>query len=123
MYGLKESPRNWYECSNSFIFDSGFERNGFDYCLYYTKDNVNRIFIILFVDDSLICGKDANLILSTKCNLSDKFKMKDLGNVKSYLGMDTVFDLKNKVTTLSQENYIKSLARKYNIINANLFDT
>jgi len=123
LYGLKESPRNWYECFNNFIFKLGFERNKFDYCLYSTKNNVSRIFIILFVDDLLICGRDVSMIKQIKQKLSERFKMTDLKNVSSYLGIDINFDSERKLMTLSQKRYIESLATKYNIWNSNLFDT
>ncbi len=123
LYGLKESPRNWYECFNRFISTLNFERNRFDYCLYSTKDKVNPVFIILFVDDLLICGKDVKLIISIKRKLSEHFKMKDLNKVSSYLGIDIDFDANRKVMTLCQTKYIESLASKYNVKDANLFDT
>lgn len=123
LYGLKESPRNWYECFNDFISTLDFERNRFDYCLYSTKDNVNQIFIILFVDDLLICGKNSNAIADIKRKLSEHFEMKDLGKVSSYLGIEINFDVGKRIMTLSQERYIESLAIKYNVTNSKLFDT
>ncbi|KAK7585906.1 hypothetical protein V9T40_000085 [Parthenolecanium corni] len=121
--GLKESPRNWYKCFNNFIVTSGFERNNFDCSLYSTTDKVNPIFIILFVDDLLICGKEVKKINQMKRKLSEYFSMKDLNNVSSYLGIELNHDVENNVMTLSQEKYIESLATKYNIKDLNLFDT
>lgn len=60
LYGLRESPRAWYECFDKFIVGLGFERSENDYCLYILDNGSDdKIFLILFVDDLLICGKNA----------------------------------------------------------------
>lgn len=51
--------------------------------------------------------------------------MKDLNKVKNYIGIDINYDYENcrNTLTLSQENYIESLAKLYNIENSKLFNT
>lgn len=34
LYGLRESPRVWYECFNKFLKKLGFKQSKYDYCLY-----------------------------------------------------------------------------------------
>ena len=34
LYGLRESPRAWYECLDDYLKSLGFERSEHDYCLY-----------------------------------------------------------------------------------------
>ena len=34
LYGLRESPRDWYECLDSYLSSLGFERSEYDNCLY-----------------------------------------------------------------------------------------
>jgi len=50
------------------------------------KDEV--INLIIFVDDLLICGKNERKMKDIKDKLSEKFKMKDLGEVRTYLGIN-----------------------------------
>lgn len=52
------------------------------------------IHLIYFVNDLLICGKNERKILKMKEKLFGKFAMKDLGKVKSYLGIDIEHDCK-----------------------------
>jgi Reverse transcriptase (RNA-dependent DNA polymerase). len=49
--------------------------------------------------------------------------MKDLGEVKSYLGISINYDYVKNVMTLSQECYIESLAEKYKIKQSKLYST
>jgi len=123
LYGLRESPRAWYECFDDYIRKLGFKRSNNDYCLYIgTRENEN-IFVILFIDDLLICGRDKKKIDEIKMGLSKRFSMKDLGKVEMYLGIRINYDDKVGKMTLDQNNYIESLATKYDIGSAKLYQT
>jgi len=124
LYGLKGSPRIWYDCFNEYVKCLGFERCNYDYCLYSKVDNEGLIFILLFVDDLLICSKSTEKIAKVKAKLKKRFKMKDMGKVKSYIGIEIkVKRLDKTVLTLTQEEYITSLANRYKIIKSKLYDT
>ena len=62
LYGLRESPRVWYECLDEYLKDLGFRKSKIDYCLYSLKINNEKIYSIIFVDDLLICSKKVKLI-------------------------------------------------------------
>lgn len=51
LYGLKESPRNWYHCFSELMLSMGFIQGKSDDCLYFRNDGE---MCILFVD-LLIC--------------------------------------------------------------------
>lgn len=124
LYGLKESPRAWYECFNKYLTTLGFQRCNYDYCLYFKKKNNLDVYIILFVDDLLICSSDDDVISDIKSTLAEKFKMKDLGKVKNYIGIDIKYNYEgDNILTLSQTQYIESLAKRYNIENTKLYKT
>jgi len=58
LYGLRESPRAWYDCFNNFIKKFNFKRSNYDHCLYVNNLNKDPIYISVFVDDLLICCKN-----------------------------------------------------------------
>ena len=124
LYGLRESPRSWYDCFDKFIKSLGFAKSKYDYCLFVKEENGKIIYILLFVDDLLICCIDKDIVTKVKIELKKKFKMKDLGKIKTYIGIDIDYDMNNNIMTLSQEQYIENLADKYNLVKENLrFDT
>ena len=53
LYGLKQSPRNWYLLISAFITgDMGFRATVSDPCLFWKKSRTGqRILLFLFVDD------------------------------------------------------------------------
>lgn len=96
LYGLQESPRMWYDCFNEYIKKIGFERSNYDYCLYVNNKFKDPAYILLFVDDMLICCKDKRIIEEIKEKLSDRFKMKDMGKVSKYIGIEIDYDIKKE---------------------------
>ena len=59
LYGLRQSPRQWYKKFDSFMVSQNFVRSEYDHCVYFKS--FNGIFIILAlyvdVDDMLIASK------------------------------------------------------------------
>ena len=107
LYGLRESPRDWYECLDEYLTKLGFQRSNIDLCLYVKKEGENIIYILIYVDDLLICSKNKELIRNVKRLLSNRFKIKDLGEIKEYLGININYDYKDGKMDFSQEKYIE----------------
>ena len=92
-------------------------------CLYTHEEGENVAYLLIYVDDLLICSKNKRKIRSVKKLLTNRFEMKDLGEVKEYLGINIEYDyFKNKMR-LSQKKYIESLANKYKLQNSKLYCT
>lgn len=125
LYGLRESPRAWYECFHKTMTELNFKRSDYDYCLYVKLENNVVTYVLIFVDDLLICSINDQGITEVKCELMKRFHMKDLGKIRTYeyIGIDINYDPKNNNMTLSQINYIESLATKYRLENAKLYTT
>lgn len=70
----------------------------------FKKENKNEIVIlIVFVDDILIIGNDHALVEELKGVLQKNFKIKDLNDLKYFLGMEIARS--NKGIALSKRNY------------------
>lgn len=123
LYGLRESPRRRYECFNESMLKLGFKRCEYDYCLYIKRSNGDCVYILLFVDDMLICSTNIKDINEIKGKLFKRFRIKDLGEVKNYIGIEINYDYKVGRMTLSQTKYIDVLAEKYRLKNAKLYST
>lgn len=88
IYGLKQSPSQWYKKFDNFMIGVGFLRCKFDSCLYFKKVRSDTIiFSVLYVDDILIAYKDKVEIARFKREMNVHFEMKDLGQAKRILDM------------------------------------
>ena len=59
LYGLKQSPRQWYKRFDGFMISHGFTRSPYDCCLYHKKvEDGSLVYLCLYVDDMLVAAKD-----------------------------------------------------------------
>lgn len=123
LYGLSESPRVWYETLDEYVGKLNFIKSKNDNCLYYKRTGNEKIYLLVFVDDLLICAKSKKEIKEVKIQLMKNFVMKDLGDVESYIGIDIDYNVESNKMKLSQEKYIVSLAEKYNLTESKSYET
>ncbi|KAL0537750.1 hypothetical protein IC582_026735 [Cucumis melo] len=124
LYGLKQSPRQWYIRFVTFILKQGFHRNSYDACVYWKQSQKGTyIYLLLYVDDMILVSKDYAEICELKKQLSNEFEMKDLGELKRILGMDVKRDKEKGLLTISQESYVIKLLEKYNMSGSKAVST
>ena len=87
LYGLKQAPKQWYEKFDFVIKSLGFKHNNADKRIYSKFTKEYGVIICLYVDDMLIFGTNIDGVNETKKYLSSQFKMKDLGEVDTILGI------------------------------------
>ncbi|RVW77298.1 Retrovirus-related Pol polyprotein from transposon TNT 1-94 [Vitis vinifera] len=111
LYGLKQVPKQWHEKFDHAILSDGFRHNNVDKCLYSKTCDDYMVIVCLYVDDMLILSDDMRGIIETKRFLSSTFKMKDLGEV------DTILGIKVKRNSggyaLNQTHYIEKVVSKF----------
>jgi hypothetical protein len=96
LYGLKQSPRMWYQKFDTYILGLGFVRSRVDHCVYSKHIGNHFIYVVLYVDDMLLVGNNMDVIKEVKSQLSSKFEMKDLGAANFILGMEIKRDHANR---------------------------
>ena len=123
LYGLKQSPRQWYKRFDSFMILNGFKRSEFDSCVYIKFVDGSPIYLLLYVDDMLISAKSKKQITALKAQLSSEFDMKDLGAAKKILGNEITRDGDSGLLFLSQHSYIKKVLHRFNMHDAKSVNT
>lgn len=87
IYGLKQAARAWNIKINEVLTHQNFLRSKADPCLY-TKKLANRwVYMLIYVDDILICFEQERDEAEILKKLNQHFDTKDLGNIKNYLGI------------------------------------
>jgi len=89
LYELKQAPREWYGCINSFLMSLGFTKSKEDSNLYFKIMDNEPTILLLYVDDLFLSGEE-NLIAECKRRLAFEFQMKDLGLMHYFLGLEVL---------------------------------
>lgn len=88
LYGLRQAPRNWFAKLASALVKFGFKQSYADYSLFsYIQQGVT-LHVLVYVDDLIIAGNKSSSISAFKEYLHSCFHMKDLGTLKSFLGLE-----------------------------------
>ena len=108
LYGLKQSPREWYLTLVDYLKSLGYERLEHDHCVFVHQ---NGIIIAIYVDDLLLLGPDLAKIGQLKKQLSDRFCMRDMGAISWYLGMEVTRDRANRTFFIDQTAFIDRMLK------------
>jgi len=88
LYGLKQSPRMWYQKFDTYILSLGFVRNKVNHFIYSKEESGHFIYVALYVNDMLLIGNNMGAIKKVKKQLCSKFDMKELSATNFILGME-----------------------------------
>ncbi|GJT67523.1 retrotransposon protein, putative, ty1-copia subclass, partial [Tanacetum coccineum] len=76
LYGLKQSPRQWYRRFDEYMRSNGFKHSSYNSCVYYgSYVPGDYIYLLLYVDDLLIACKSKAEIGSTKSLLKKQWEI------------------------------------------------
>ncbi|PKU87366.1 Retrovirus-related Pol polyprotein from transposon TNT 1-94 [Dendrobium catenatum] len=109
IYGLKQSPRQWFHKLTRFLLQLGFSFSKADPSLLQLKHHDTTVFILIYVDDILVTGNDQELIQHILQRLNSVFSLKQSGDISLYLGIQVIKT--NFGYFLSQSHYAHELVR------------
>ncbi|KAI0997575.1 hypothetical protein K3495_g10612 [Podosphaera aphanis] len=113
LYGLKESPRLWYQTLKNCLSKFGFEEIPDIDCLMKGRN----MLIIFYVDDLILIYWPSDKLIADEfdLHLSSIFETTFLGEAKWFLGIQMIRDKKVKKLWLSQESYCSKIGVKFEI--------
>ena len=109
--GLKQSPRCWNYALDDSLKKIGFVQTSGDPCIYVNSEG--ELFIIaVYVDDITFACKCDRMMKKVKDSLSQQFKVKDLGELKFFLGVKVVQDPFKDQVWSGQPAYVENVLKE-----------
>jgi hypothetical protein len=101
LYGLKQASRNWFSTFSDTIQQAGYQQSKADYSLFTKAQDTSFIAVLIYVDDILLTGNNLQEMERLKKFLLKRFRIKDLGDLKYFLGIE--FSKSKKGIFMSQK--------------------
>ncbi|CAL1388127.1 unnamed protein product [Linum trigynum] len=81
IYGLRQASRNWYQKFSRALLAFEFKQSRADHSLFIHRKGVSFVAALIYVDNVILAGNDAEFIQRVKDYLHDQFTIKDLGSL------------------------------------------
>ncbi|CAI7904215.1 unnamed protein product [Closterium sp. NIES-54] len=110
VYGLRQAPREWHDTLRTTLAALGFAPSTADPSLFLRTDNSLPPFAILvYVDDLVFATADTAGLAHVKSELQKRHTCTDLGELRSYLGLQITRDRAQRTITLTQSHMVQQV--------------
>jgi hypothetical protein len=121
LYGLRQAPRAWFDRFVAHVTSLGFTQSRADTSLFVYHKHGATAYLLLYVDDMILSASTTALLRHLIQRLHDAFKVKDMGPVHHFLGINV---RRNSTGFfLSQAQYAEELLERAGMANCKAVPT
>lgn len=121
LYGLKQASRSWFKKFSTAFQHDGFRQSKAEYSLFTKTFGNSFIVVLIYVDDMIITENDDVAIADLKNFLNTKFRIKDLGQLRYFLGIKVARCTSG--ISISQRKYILDILDKAGLLGSKPLST
>ncbi|CAI7869323.1 unnamed protein product [Closterium sp. NIES-53] len=108
VYGLRQAPREWHDTLRTTLAALGFAPSTADPSLFLRTDtSLPPFYILVYVDDLVFATADTAGLAHVKSELQKRHTCTDLGELRSYLGLQITRDRAQRTVTLTQSHMVQ----------------
>ncbi|CAI7795327.1 unnamed protein product [Closterium sp. NIES-53] len=114
VYGLRQAPREWHDTLRTTLAAFGFVPSTTDPSLFLRTDTSQPPFYVLvYVDDLVFATADTEALTLVKSELQKRHSCTDLGELRSYLGLQITRDRARRTITLTQSHMVHQVLQRF----------
>ncbi|CAI7777448.1 unnamed protein product [Closterium sp. NIES-54] len=114
VYGLRQAPHEWHDTLRTTLAALGFAPSTADASLFLRTDTLLLPFYILVhVDDLVFATADTAGLAHVKSELQKRHMCTDLGELRSYLGLQITRDRARRTITLTQSHMVQQVLQRF----------
>ncbi|CAI7881380.1 unnamed protein product, partial [Closterium sp. NIES-53] len=107
VYGLRQAPREWHDTLRTTLAALGFAPSSADPSLFLRIDTtLLSFYVLVYVDDLVFATTDTEAQALVKAELQERNTCTDLGELRSYLGLQITQDRARHTITLTQSHMV-----------------
>ncbi|CAI5995751.1 unnamed protein product [Closterium sp. NIES-65] len=114
VYGLLQAPREWHDTLRTTLAALGFAPSTADLSLFLRTDtSLPPFYIFVYVDDLVFANADTAGLAHVKSELQKRHTCTDLGELRSYLGLQITRDRARRTITLTQSHMVQQVLQRF----------
>ncbi|CAI7800522.1 unnamed protein product [Closterium sp. NIES-53] len=117
VYGLRQAPREWHDTLRTTLAALGFAPSTADPSLFLRTDtSLPPFYILVYVDDLVFATADTAGLAHVKSELQKRHTCTDLGELRSYLGLQITRDRAQRTITLTQSHMVQQVLQRFDFM-------
>ncbi|CAI7760872.1 unnamed protein product [Closterium sp. NIES-54] len=114
IYGLRQAPREWHDTLRTTLAALGFAPSTADPSLFLRTDtSLPPFYVLVYVDDLVFATADTAGLAHVKSELQKRHTCTDLGELRSYLGLQITRDRAQRTITLTQSHMVQQVLQRF----------
>ncbi|CAI7843702.1 unnamed protein product [Closterium sp. NIES-53] len=114
VYGLRQAPREWHDTLRTTLVALGSAPSTADPSLFLRTDtSLPPFYILVYVDDLVFATADIAGLAYVKSELHKRRTCTDLGELRSYLGLQITRDRARRTITLTQSHMVQQVLQRF----------
>ncbi|CAI7862763.1 unnamed protein product [Closterium sp. NIES-54] len=114
VYGLRQAPREWHDTLRTTLAALGFVPSTADPSLFLRTDtSLPPFYVLVYVDDLVFATADTEALTLVKSELQKRHTCTDLGELRSYLGLQITRDRARRTITLTQSHMVHQVLQRF----------
>ncbi|CAI7761295.1 unnamed protein product [Closterium sp. NIES-53] len=114
VYGLRQSPCEWHDTLRTTLAALGFAPSTTHPSLFLRTDtSLSPFFVLVYIDDSVFATLDNEALALVKVELQERDTCTDLGELRSYLGLQIIRDRARRTITLTQSHMVQQVLQRF----------
>ncbi|GJS91224.1 retrovirus-related pol polyprotein from transposon TNT 1-94 [Tanacetum coccineum] len=113
LYGLKQTPKAWYDRLKAFLIKHEYKMGMVDNTLFTKKKSSNLIIVQIYVDNIIFGSTCQDMCDEFSKIIHDKFEMSMMGELNFFLGLQ-IKQMEDNIF-FNQSKYIKEMLKKFSL--------
>ncbi|CAI7767540.1 unnamed protein product [Closterium sp. NIES-53] len=114
VYGLRQMPHEWHDTPRTTLAALGFAPSTADPSLFLRTDtSLPPFYVLVYVDDLVFATADTEALALVKSELQKRHTCTDLGELRSYIGLQITRDRARRTITLSLSHMVHQVLQRF----------